>query len=102
MKDERLAKLIGEEIAVGRGAVDRLYIHSDTGAINTKEGWIESYDPEELEDRGLTADQAFAEDDEVTLWGADIWEGEIEGRKLRVIWPDDCEAHEIDIMEVSE
>jgi hypothetical protein len=43
------------------------YIHIHTGAIDTREGWVASYDSEELEARGLTAEQAFDEDEGVTL-----------------------------------
>jgi len=42
---------------------EKRYMHLSTGAIDTKEGWIDSYLPEELEERGLTAEQAFFEDD---------------------------------------
>ena len=44
------------------------YMHIETGSIDTKEGWINSYDPEELERRNLTARQAFIEDVEKTLF----------------------------------
>lgn len=43
------------------------YVHIMTGVINTRAGWESSYDPEELELRGLTAAEAFAEDLYVTL-----------------------------------
>lgn len=38
------------------------YMHVKTGTQDTREGWIESYDAEELKERGLTAEQAFDED----------------------------------------
>ena len=44
------------------------YISKYTGSTDTREGWISSYDLEELDDRGLTAEQAFAEDEGVTLF----------------------------------
>ena len=47
---------------------EELYEHYVTGEVDTKEGWISSCDVEELELRGLTAEEAFAEDDEVTLF----------------------------------
>lgn len=43
------------------------FIHIETGNKDTREGWISSYDIEELEERGLTAAQAFAEDEGKTL-----------------------------------
>jgi len=43
------------------------YLHIITGSIDTKEGWIASYPAEELEVRGLTAYQAFEEDEGNTL-----------------------------------
>jgi hypothetical protein len=101
MKDTRIAKLIGEQMAEGKGIVGRIYIHSETGAQDDREGWIGSYDPEELEERGISAERAFDEDEGQTLFGADLWEGEIEGRKLRVTWPDDAEAHEVEIEDIS-
>lgn len=45
-----------------------LYMHKETGSTDTAEGWISSYDAEELEARGLTAAEAFAEDVDVTLF----------------------------------
>lgn len=38
-----------------------------TGSIDTKQGWIDSYDPEELAERGLTAEEAFCADEGETL-----------------------------------
>lgn len=43
------------------------YMHIHTGSVDTKEGWMESYDAEELAARGLTAEEAFIEDEGVTL-----------------------------------
>ena len=36
------------------------YIHRETGSIDDREGWLEAYSAEELEDRGFkTAEEAF-------------------------------------------
>jgi hypothetical protein len=43
------------------------YTHIETGSTDTREGWIDSYGDSELEDRGLTAEEAFGEDEGVTL-----------------------------------
>lgn len=43
------------------------YVHVGTGSISTKEDWVASYDKEELEHRGMTAEEAFSEDEGVTL-----------------------------------
>lgn len=43
------------------------YIHIHTGSIDTRDGWIASYATEELDERGITAEQAFDEDEGVTL-----------------------------------
>ena len=43
------------------------YMHMQTGAVDVREEWIEAYSEEELERRGLTAEQAFQEDDGETL-----------------------------------
>ena len=43
------------------------YMHKETGSIDTREGWELSYDPEELDERGLTAAWAFDEDEGSTL-----------------------------------
>ena len=43
------------------------YMHVHTGSIDTKEGWLSSYDAEELEARGLNAEEAFEEDEGETL-----------------------------------
>lgn len=46
----------------------KIYMHVHTGSVDTREGWIaSSYDPSELDMRGLTASEAFAEDEGVTL-----------------------------------
>ena len=44
------------------------YTHKETGSTDTADGWQSSYDAEELEARGLTAAEAFAEDVDVTLF----------------------------------
>ncbi|MFA6079848.1 MAG: hypothetical protein WC779_08900 [Candidatus Omnitrophota bacterium] len=44
-----------------------IYTHKETGASDTREGWIASYDAQELEARGLTAEAAFDADEGVTL-----------------------------------
>ena len=44
------------------------YIHKMTGSIDDKDGWIASYTIEELEHRGVTAEQAFTKDVGVTLF----------------------------------
>ena len=46
---------------------NKTYIHVETGGKDTRQGWIESYDSEELEERGLTASEAFEQDLDVTL-----------------------------------
>ena len=43
------------------------FMHIVTGAIDSREGWIASYDTDELTARGLTASEAFDEDDGTTL-----------------------------------
>lgn len=43
------------------------YMHKETGTIQTREDWICSYDSEELEARGISAEQAFKEDQGRTL-----------------------------------
>jgi hypothetical protein len=43
------------------------YMHTETGSVDTKEGWICSYAAEELEARGISAEEAFSEDEDVTL-----------------------------------
>ena len=47
------------------------YLHKETGSIDTRDGWIESYSQEELDERGLTAEEAFDEDASRTLIGLD-------------------------------
>ncbi len=44
------------------------YMHKETGSIDTKEGWIASYDRDELEERNLTAEEAFEEDEDRTIF----------------------------------
>jgi hypothetical protein len=51
----------------GRPALPR-YMHKETGSIDTRDGWISSYDPEELGERGMTAEQCFDADEDVTLF----------------------------------
>ncbi len=43
------------------------YMHIVTGSTDTREGWIASYDTDELDARGLTAEEAFDEDEGVSL-----------------------------------
>jgi hypothetical protein len=43
------------------------YMHKETGAVDDRDGWIASYTTEELDRRGLTAEEAFTEDEGVTL-----------------------------------
>ena len=47
--------------------METLYEHAHTGSVATQEDWELSYAPEELEERGLTDSEAFAEDEGVTL-----------------------------------
>jgi hypothetical protein len=42
---------------------EKMYMNIETGSVDDKEGWIYSYDREELEARGLTAEKAFEEDE---------------------------------------
>lgn len=35
------------------------YMHKETGSVDTREGWIASYNAEELEERGISAEEAF-------------------------------------------
>jgi hypothetical protein len=46
---------------------EKKYYHVHTGSIDTKENWILSYDAQELEERKMTAEQCFDEDEGVTL-----------------------------------
>ena len=39
-----------------------LLIHKETGSVDTREGWLASYDPEELAERNLTAEEALISD----------------------------------------
>ena len=50
----------------------KTYMHKETGSIDTREGWEESYPTEELEERGITKEAAFDEDESVTLFGVSI------------------------------
>ena len=43
------------------------YMHIHTGSSDTAEGWISSYDPEELAERGVSATDAFDADKGKTL-----------------------------------
>lgn len=43
------------------------YTHTATGSQDTKDGWIASYSQEEIEERGMTAEECFEEDDGVTI-----------------------------------
>jgi hypothetical protein len=42
-------------------------MHKETGSVDTRDGWVSSYCTEELDERGLTAEAAFAEDEGKTL-----------------------------------
>ncbi len=44
------------------------YMHVITGAVSTKEVWVWSYLAEELNERGITAEEAFSEDLYDTLY----------------------------------
>jgi hypothetical protein len=48
--------------------IKTMYMHKETGNIDTREGWELSYDTQEIELRKLTAKQAFDEDVDVTLF----------------------------------
>lgn len=43
------------------------YMHNETGSIDNRGGWITSYPADELDERKLTAEQAFNEDEGGTL-----------------------------------
>ena len=47
--------------------MEDLYMHVETGSCDTKEGWISSYDKEELSERGIDAESAFEQDVGSTL-----------------------------------
>jgi hypothetical protein len=47
------------------------YMHKETGSVDTRENWECSYASEELEERGLTASEAFDEDKGKTLIALD-------------------------------
>ena len=49
-----------------------IYMHKDTGSTDTQSGWIASYPQEELEERGLTAEEAFRADVDQTLFPVDV------------------------------
>lgn len=46
----------------------QFYTHKETGSVASMEDWIEGYDQQELAARGLTAEEAFEEDDGTTLF----------------------------------
>lgn len=48
------------------------YTHVVTGSMDTQEGWMSSYDPQELNVRNLTAEEAFEEDKGKTLFEVEI------------------------------
>jgi hypothetical protein len=48
--------------------VKMFYMHKETGSIDNRDGWIASYDTDELDARKLTAEQAFGEDEGETLF----------------------------------
>lgn len=54
--------------------LDKMYMHVYTGSVDTKEGWIDSYYKEELELRGLTAEQAFKEDEGTIVFEVEVKE----------------------------
>jgi len=43
------------------------YMHKETGSVDTRDGWVASYDAEELAERALTGEEAFDEDEGDTL-----------------------------------
>lgn len=45
-----------------------MYIHVETGEIDTRDGWEWSYEQEELSNRRLTAEEAFDEDLNISLF----------------------------------
>ncbi len=45
-----------------------VYLNQNTGNIDTKDNWLYAYSAEELEERGLTAEEAFEEDTLWTIW----------------------------------
>ena len=46
-----------------------LFMHRETGSIDTEEGWIASYSQEELEYRGFSsAEEAFEADEDTMLF----------------------------------
>ena len=48
---------------------EKLYMHRETGSVNTLEGWWLSYTEEELDQRGLTSEaEALREDIGKTLF----------------------------------
>jgi len=46
----------------------KTYMHKMTGSVDTREGWAASYNKEELSGRGLTAQEAFDEDEGETFF----------------------------------
>lgn len=57
----------GSSEADRQGDRMKTYVHIYTGSIDTQEGWISSYSVDELDEREITAEQAFLEDEGVTL-----------------------------------
>ncbi len=41
---------------------EMVYLNVNTGCMDTKQNWVRVYTAEELEERGLTAEEAFEED----------------------------------------
>jgi hypothetical protein len=39
--------------------MERKFMHTVTGSVDTREGWVLSYTEEELDDREISAEQAF-------------------------------------------
>lgn len=75
VKSERKTEANREKAALppklGKGQRGRpgaaRYMHTETGSVDTLAGWRKSYAAEELEERGLTAEQALDEDVGKTL-----------------------------------
>jgi hypothetical protein len=65
-EDRQALGEVGSPI-LGYEIIELHYMHKETGSTDTREGWEASYDPEELEARGLTASEAFDEDEGETL-----------------------------------
>lgn len=42
---------------------EKMYMNVHTGSVDTRDNWLLSYTEEELEDRWLTAEEAWEEDE---------------------------------------